>query len=109
MSWLWGSFFATVPRLGAAVDSFLLKIVIEGRLGWPVHLISDGDLAGIESALNLSGTASVYQALASGEAHIYPEVRRPARATFEQTFNCVAAGVLGWRSIKTSRHGSLSL
>ena len=77
MSWLWESFLATVPRFGAAVDSFLLKIVIEGRLGWPVHLISDGDLAGIESALNLSGTASVYQALASGEAHIYPEVRRP--------------------------------
>ena len=68
---------ATVPRLGAAVDAFLLKIVIEGRLGWPVHLISDGLLEGIQSALNLSGPASVYQALASGEAHIYPEVRRP--------------------------------
>jgi hypothetical protein len=67
------------------VDSFLLKIVIEGRLGWPVHLISDGDLAGIESALNLSGPASVYQALASGEADIYPEVRRPA--TLEQAFD----------------------
>ena len=82
MGWLRDSFLATVPRLGAAMDSFLLKIVIEGRLGWPVHLISDGDLAGIESALNLSGPASVYQALASGEAHMYPEVRRPARATF---------------------------
>ena len=69
---------ATVPRFGAAVDSFLLKIVIEGRLGWPVHLISDGLLEGIESALNLSGPASAYQALASGEAHIYPEVRQLA-------------------------------
>jgi hypothetical protein len=109
MGSLQNSLLATVPRFGAAVDALLLKIVIEGRLGWPVHLISDGDLADIESALNLSGAASAYQALARGEAHIYPEVRRPARATFEQTFNCVAAGVLGWRSMKTSRHGSLSL
>ena len=88
----------------------MLKIVIEGHLGWPVHLISDGLLKGIESALDLSGAAArVYQALASGEAHIYPEVRRPARATFEQAFDCVAAGVLGWRWIDTSCHGSLSL
>jgi uncharacterized small protein (DUF1192 family) len=77
MGWLWDSFLATVPRFGAAVDALLLKIVIEGRLGWPVHLIQDGLLQGIESALNLSGPASVYRALASGEAHIYPEVRRP--------------------------------
>ena len=77
MGWSWNSFLATVPRLGAAVDAFLLKIVIEGRLGWPVHLISDGLVEGIVSALSLSGPASVYQALASGEAHIYPEVRRP--------------------------------
>ena len=66
-----------MPRLGAAVDALLLKIVIEGRLGWPVLLISDGLVEGIESALNLSGSASVYRVLASGEAHIYPEVRRP--------------------------------
>ena len=109
MGWLWDSFLATVPRLGAAADSFLLKIVIEGRLGWPVHLISDGLLEGIESALNLSGPASVYRALASGEAHIYPEVRQPATATFEQAFDCAAAGLLGWKSITTSCHGSLSL
>jgi hypothetical protein len=63
------------------VDALLLKILIEGRLGWPVHLISDGLLGGIESALNLSSPASVYQALASGEAHIYPEVRRPITMT----------------------------
>jgi hypothetical protein len=55
------------------VDAFLLKIVIEERLGYPVHLISDGLLPGIESALNLSGMASVYAALASGEVHMYPE------------------------------------
>jgi hypothetical protein len=77
------------------VDALLLKIVIEGRFGWLVHLISDGLLEGIESALNLSGPASIYQALASGEAHIYPEVRRPARATFEQAFARVAAGIMG--------------
>ena len=81
-----------VPRLGSAVDAFLLKIAIEGRLGWPVHLISDGMHSSIESALNLSGPASVYQALASGEAHIYPEARRPA--TFEQSFAGIAAGPL---------------
>ena len=98
-----------MPRLGAAVDSFLLKIVIEGRLGWPVHLISDGLLEGIGSALNLSGPTSVYQALASSEARIYPEVRRPAKAPFEQACDYVATGVLGRRSIDTSCHGSLSL
>ena len=109
MGWLQKSLLATVPRFGAAVDALLLKIVIEECLGWPVHLISDGELAGIESALNLSGTASVYQALASGEAHIHPEVRQPARATFEQAFDYVSAGVLGRSSIDTSCHGSLSL
>jgi hypothetical protein len=96
-----------VPRFSAAVNSFLLKIVIEGRLGWPVHLISDGMLEGIGSALNLSGTASVYQALASGEAHIYPEVRQPSRETFEQAFDCVAAGNLGLRAENPSCHSSL--
>ena len=85
----WDSLVTNVPRLGSAVDAFLLKIAIEGRLGWPVHLISDGLLSNIESALNLSGPASVYQALASGEAHIYPEARRPA--TFEQAFAGIAA------------------
>ena len=78
------------------MDAFLLKIVIEGRLGWPVHLISDGLHSSIESALNLSGVAAaVFQALASGEAHIYPEVCQPATATFEQALHCVAAGLLG--------------
>ena len=95
MGWLWDSFLATVTRLGAAVDAFMLKIVIEGRLGWPVHLISDGLLEGIESSLNLSGVATVFQALASGEAHIYPEVCQPATARFEQALHCVAAGLLG--------------
>ena len=65
-----------VRRLAAAVDSFLLKFTIEELLGWPVQLISGGLLDGIESALNLTGAASKYAALASGEAHIYPEARQ---------------------------------
>ena len=65
-------------RPAAAVDAFLLKIVIEERLGYPVQLISDGLLPGLESALNLSGVASVYAALSSGEVHIYPEARSPS-------------------------------
>jgi hypothetical protein len=66
-----------VPRLAAAADAFLLKIAIEERLGYPVQLVSDGLLDGVGSALNLSGTTSVYSALASGDADIYPEARRP--------------------------------
>ena len=70
-----------LPRLAAAVDAFLLKITIEERLGHPVELISDGGLEGIASKLNLRGPASVYSALARGDADIYPEVRRAC--TFE--------------------------
>ena len=58
------------------MDAFLLKITIEERLGYPVELASNGLIEGVESALNLSGAASVYAALASNEAHIYPEARR---------------------------------
>ena len=70
--------FACLHRLGAAVDAFLLKITIEERLGYPVELASNGLIEGAESALNLSGAASAYAALASNEAHIYPEARRHA-------------------------------
>jgi hypothetical protein len=92
-------------RAAAAVDAFLLKIAIEERLGWPVHvrsrllftlpaplfrlsvpllalrpryavqLISDGLTEGIKSALDLNGPESVYEALAAGTADIYPEVQ----------------------------------
>ena len=65
-------------RLGAAADAFLLKIIVEERLGYPVQLISDGLVRSIESALNLTGSQSVYAALAAGTADIYPEVRRVA-------------------------------
>ena len=57
------------------MDAFLLKIAMEERLGYPVQLISDGLIEGIESVLNLTGVASIYSALASGEVHIYPEAR----------------------------------
>ena len=63
-----------MSRPAAAADAFLLKIVIEERLGWPVQLISDGVVGGIGSMLNLTGSASVYAALARGDADIYPEV-----------------------------------
>jgi hypothetical protein len=62
------------------VDAFLLKIVIEERLGYPVQLISDGLVEAIDSALNLTGAASVYAALARGDADMYPEVRASADA-----------------------------
>ena len=65
-------------RLGSATDAFLLKIIVEERLGYPVQLISDGLIRSIESALNLTGPASVYAALAIGTADIYPEVCRVA-------------------------------
>ena len=87
------------------MDAFLLKITIEERLGWPVELVSDGLLSGVESALNLSGPATVYEALASGEAHIYPEVRRPA--IFKRALDGAAAGMLGSRADDSDGHGSL--
>ena len=58
------------------MDAFLLKIAIEEQLGYPVELISDGLLEGIESTLNLSDSASVFSALAVGTADIYPEASR---------------------------------
>ena len=63
-------------RSAAAADAFLLKVAIEERLGYMVELISDDVIGNAESALNLTGPRSVYSALASGDLHIYPEVRR---------------------------------
>jgi hypothetical protein len=71
----WHALLGGPRRPAAAVDAFLLKITIEERLGYPVQLVSDGMLQGIGSVLNLSGTTSVYAALASGAVHMYPEVR----------------------------------
>jgi hypothetical protein len=60
------------PRLAGTIDAFILKILIEQVLGYPTELVPDGLSPGIPS--NLTGPASVYQALASGAAHMYPEV-----------------------------------
>jgi hypothetical protein len=51
----------------AALDAFLLKGVIEEKLGFPVLLISDYDPV-------FNGTESVLEGLARGDAHLYPEV-----------------------------------
>jgi hypothetical protein len=64
-------------RLSAALDAFLLKIVVEERLGYPVQLLSDGQLADIGPGLKISeGTSagSAYSALARGEVDMHPEV-----------------------------------
>ncbi len=63
-------------RSAAAAVAFLLKVAIEERLGYMVELISDDVIGNAESALNLTGARSLYSALASGDLHIYPEVRR---------------------------------
>jgi hypothetical protein len=66
---------SNVCRPGAALDAFLLKIVVEGRLGYPVEMLSDGQLADIGPGLKISDVnAGIYSALARGEADMYPEV-----------------------------------
>jgi len=61
-----GSWFA------AAMDAFLLKVAIEEVLGFPVELVPDGINT---NPSKLTGPKSVYDALATGSVHIYPEVR----------------------------------
>ena len=69
---------STVCRPGAALDAFLLKIIVEERLGYPVQLLSDGLLADVGPDLRISeGTSvngGVYSALARGEVDMHPEV-----------------------------------
>ena len=60
------------PRLAGKIDAFMLKILIEQELGYPAELVPDGLSPEIPS--NLTGPASVYEALASGAVHMYPEV-----------------------------------
>ena len=59
-------------RLAGTIDAFMLKILIEQELGFPTELVPDGLTPAIPS--NLTGPASVYRALESGAAHMYPEV-----------------------------------
>jgi hypothetical protein len=60
------------------LDVFLLKIVVEERLGYPVRLLSDGQLADVGFDLRISEKTSVvfaiYSALAGGEVDMHPEV-----------------------------------
>ena len=77
-----------LSRPAAAADAFLLKIVIEERLGYPVQLISDGLVEAIESVLNLTGPASVYAALARGDADMCPEVRARACVQTSRSVVC---------------------
>ncbi len=69
---------SAVCRPGAALDTFLLKILVEERLGYPVQLLSDGQLAAVGPDLRISeGTSvngGVYSALARGEVDMRPEV-----------------------------------
>ena len=53
--------------LGAAVDAWILKLLIEEQLGWPTELIPDSDL--------FAEGLGVWGALKSGYAMMYPEVR----------------------------------
>ena len=55
--------------LGATVDAWMLKLLIEEQLGWPTELIPDTDLFAMENGLGVWG------ALKSGYAMMYPEVR----------------------------------
>ena len=71
---------STVCRPGAALDAFLLKIIVEERLGYPVRLLSDGQLADVGPDLRISEGTSlnnadrIYSALARGEVDMHPEV-----------------------------------
>ena len=66
---------SALSRPGAALDAFLLKIVVEERLGYPVQLLSDGQLADIGPGLRISDVnAGGFLALARGEVDMYPEV-----------------------------------
>ena len=52
----------------ASLSAFLLKVVLEEKLGFPTLLISDYDDM-------FNDTESVIEGLARGDAHVYPEVR----------------------------------
>ena len=52
----------------ATISAFLLKVVLEEKIGFPTLLISDYDDM-------FNDTESVIEGLARGDAHVYPEVR----------------------------------
>jgi hypothetical protein len=55
--------------LGATVDAWMLKLLIEEQLGWPTEMIPDANLYAEE------GLGGVWGALKSGYAMMHPEVR----------------------------------
>ena len=87
-------FRLVLRRLSAGLDAFLLKFVIEEILGFPTLLVSDGVLS--PNALNLSGPESVYAAIATGQADIYPEVKpSELRARRDKSNDLNGSGVVG--------------
>ncbi len=60
------SSYSALYRLGGSVDAFLLKIVLEEMIGFPAQLVSINVLRSCDKC-------HVYEALASGDAHLYPE------------------------------------
>ena len=77
-------------RFGAAIDAFLLKIVIEEELGFGVDIVPDG----LSIASELSGVDDIYTALSAGQVHIYPEA---------SSSECRARGT-GWQG-RIVNHG----
>jgi hypothetical protein len=59
--------------LGAEIDAWLIKTIVEEVLGFPTELVSDG-LSDV-SSLNLTGPEGVWNAMANAVVHMYPEVR----------------------------------
>ena len=85
------------------MDAFLLKIVVEERLGYPVQLLSDGQLADIAPGLKLkiaegmSNGFGIYSALARGEVDMHPEVT-PADTMPSSLAVCATQTHIGARS-----------
>ena len=84
------------PRLAAAVNAFMLKILTEQELGFPTELVQDGLSPEIPS--NLTGLASVYEALESGAVHMYPEVARDAFTAPRPVRSSLQSPLQTWRS-----------
>ena len=74
----------------------MLKILTEQELGFPTELVQDGESYEIPS--NLTGLASVYEALASGDVHMYPEVARDIFTAPRLVCSSLQSPLQTWRS-----------
>ena len=83
-------------RLAGKIDAFMLKILIEQELGYPAELVPDGLSPEIPS--NLTGPTSVYEALASGAVHMYPEVARRVSSRQASCASRLPSLMQVWRS-----------